>query len=130
MKKIINDAHAPNPIGSYNQGVLSNGFIFTSGQIPIDPDTGKMVDGDFKTKIHQVFKNLLAILERANSNLSNVVKFTVFITDMSHYSEINEVFNEWLDEETAPARSLVSVRELPGKADIEIECIALEKINA
>jgi len=130
MKKIINDAHAPNPIGSYNQGVLSNGFIFTSGQIPIDPDTGKMVDGDFKTKIHQVFKNLLAILERANSNLSNVVKFTVFITDMSHYSEINEVFNEWLDEETAPARSLVSVRELPGEADIEIECIALEKINA
>ncbi len=72
MKKIINDAHAPNPIGSYNQGVTSNGFLFTSGQIPIDPDTGKIVEGDFKTRIRQVFKNLAAILDRADSNLSHV----------------------------------------------------------
>ena len=86
-----------------------------------------MIDGDFKAKTHQVFKNLEAILERAGSSLSNVVKFTVFITDMSHYSEINEVFNEWLEEDIAPARSLVSVRELPGGADIEIECIAMTK---
>jgi 2-iminobutanoate/2-iminopropanoate deaminase len=127
MKKIINDANAPNPIGSYNQGVVSNGFVFTSGQIPINPESGKMIDGDFKAKTHQVFKNLEAILERAGSSLSNVVKFTVFITDMSHYSEINEVFNEWLEEDTAPARSLVSVRDLPGGADIEIECIAMTK---
>ena len=70
-------------------------------------------------------KNLSAILERAESDLSKVVKFTVFITDMSHYAEVNEVFNEWLDESSAPARSLVSVKELPGGADVEIECIAL-----
>lgn len=127
MKKIINDANAPNPIGSYNQGVVSNGFVFTSGQIPINPESGKMIDDDFKAKTHQVFKNIEAILERAGSSLSNVVKFTVFITDMSHYSEINEVFNEWLEEDIAPARSLVSVRELPGGADIEIECIAMKK---
>tara|TARA_X000000368_G_scaffold415539_1_gene407488 strand:+ start:1193 stop:1576 length:384 start_codon:yes stop_codon:yes gene_type:complete len=127
MKKVINDAHAPNPIGSYNQGVVSNGFIFTSGQIPIDPDTGKMIAGSYKDKTRQVFKNISAILERADSNLSKVVKFTVFITDMSRYVEINEVFNEWLEEANAPARSLVSVRELPGGADIEIECIALTK---
>ena len=127
MKKVINDAHAPNPIGSYNQGIVSNGFVFTSGQIPIDPDTGKIVEGDFKTRIRQIFKNITAILDRADSNLSQVVKFTVFITDMSRYNDINDVFNEWLDEETAPARSLVSVSELPGGADIEIECIAIVK---
>ncbi len=125
MKKIITDAHAPNPMGSYNQATVANGFVFTAGQIPIDPDTGQMVDGGFKDKVHQVFKNLSAILERAESDLSKVVKFTVFITDMSHYAEVNEVFNEWLDESSAPARSLVSVKELPGGADVEIECIAL-----
>lgn len=125
MKKIINDAHAPNPIGSYNQGIVAGGFIFTSGQIPFDPDTGKMVEGDFKTRVNQVFKNLSAILGSADSDLSKVVKFTVFVTDMANYQTVNDVFNEWLDEETAPARSLVSVRQLPANADIEIECIAL-----
>ena len=125
MKKIINDAHAPNPIGSYNQGTVAGGFIFTSGQIPFDPDTGKMVEGDFKTRVNQVFKNLSAILGSADSDLSKVVKFTVFVTDMANYQTVNDVFNEWLDEETAPARSLVSVRQLPANADVEIECIAL-----
>ena len=125
MKKIINDAHAPNAIGSYNQGTVAGGFIFTSGQIPFDPDTGKMVEGDFKTRVNQVFKNLSAILGSADSDLSKVVKFTVFVTDMANYQTVNDVFNEWLDEETAPARSLVSVRQLPANADIEIECIAL-----
>ena len=125
MKKIINDAHAPNPISSYNQGTVAGGFIFTSGQIPFDPDTGKMVEGDFKTRVNQVFKNLSAILGSADSDLSKVVKFTVFVTDMANYQTVNDVFNEWLDEETAPARSLVSVRQLPANADIEIECIAL-----
>ena len=96
------------------------------GQVPIDPETGAMIEGDFKSKVHQVFKNLSAILERAESDLSKVVKFTVFITDMSNYAEVNEVFNEWLDEESAPARSLVSVKELPGGADVEIECIAFQ----
>ena len=85
-----------------------------------------MIEGDFKSKVHQVFKNLSAILERAESDLSKVVKFTVFITDMSNYAEVNEVFNEWLDEESAPARSFVSVKELPGGADVEIECIAFQ----
>ena len=75
----------------------------------------------------QVFKNIVAILDRADSNLSQVIKFTVFTIDMSRYADINDVFNEWLDEETAPARSLVSVTELPGGADIEIECIAIVK---
>ena len=124
MKKIITDAHAPNPMGSYNQATVIDGLIFTAGQVPIDPDTGKMVEGDFKSKVNQVFKNLSAILERAGTDLSKVVKFTVFLTDMGNYDQVNEVFNEWLDEENAPARSLVSVKELPAYTDIEIECVA------
>ena len=75
----------------------------------------------------QVFKNLSAILERADTNLSNVVKFTVFLTDMSYYGDVNEVFNSWLDEGNAPARSLVAVKGLPADTDVEIECIATVK---
>jgi|TARA_B100001105_G_scaffold120420_1_gene96540 2-iminobutanoate/2-iminopropanoate deaminase len=123
-KTVITDAHAPNPIGSYNQAVISNGFVFTAGQIAINPDTGKLVEGSFKDRVDQVFKNLSAILESADTNLSNVVKFTVFLTDMSYYGDVNEVFNTWLDEANAPARSLVAVKGLPADTDVEIECIA------
>ena len=124
-KTVITDAHAPNPIGSYNQAVIANGFVFTAGQIAIDPDTGKLIEGSFKDRVEQVFKNLSAILERAGTDLSNVVKFTVFLTDMSYYGDVNDVFNVWLDEENAPARSLVVVKGLPADTDVEIECIAI-----
>ena len=122
---VINDANAPNPIGSYNQAVVANGFVFTAGQIAIDPSNGELVDGSFKDRVDQVFKNLSAILERAGTDLSKVVKFTVFLTDMSHYSDVNDVFNKWLDEDNAPARSLVAVKGLPAGTDVEIECVAL-----
>lgn len=124
-RSIINDANAPNPIGSYNQAVVTNGFVFTAGQIAIDPSNGELVDGSFKDRVDQVFKNLSAILERAGTDLSKVVKFTVFLTDMSHYSDVNDVFNKWLDEDNAPARSLVAVKGLPAGTDVEIECVAL-----
>lgn len=124
-RSVINDANAPNPIGSYNQAVVANGFVFTAGQIAIDPSNGELVDGSFKDRVDQVFKNLSAILERAGTDLSKVVKFTVFLTDMSHYSDVNDVFNKWLDEDNAPARSLVSVKGLPAGTDVEIECVAL-----
>ena len=123
-RTVITDANAPNPIGSYNQAVIANGFLFTAGQIAIDPTTGKLVEESFKARVDQVFKNLSAILERANTNFENVVKFTVFLTDMDNYAEVNEVFNEWLDEANAPARSLVAVRGLPAGTDVEIECVA------
>ena len=123
-RRVITDANAPNPIGAYNQAVIANGFIFTAGQIAIDPATGKLIEDSFKARVHQVFKNLSAILEHANTNFGNVVKFTVFLTDMNNYAEVNEVFNEWLDEANAPARSLVAVRGLPADTDVEIECIA------
>ena len=124
-RTVITDAHAPNPIGSYNQAVIANGFVFTAGQIAIDPDTGKLIEGSFKDRVEQVFKNLSAILERAGTDLSKVVKFTVFLTDMSNYGDVNDVFNVWLDETNAPARSLVSVKGLPADTDVEIECIAI-----
>jgi len=124
-RSVINDANAPNPIGSYNQAVVANGFVFTAGQIAIDPSNGELVDGSFKDRVDQVFKNLSAILERAGTDLSKVVKFTVFLTDMSHYSDVNDVFNKWLDEDNAPARSLVAVKGLPAGTDVEIECVAL-----
>ena len=124
-RSVINDANAPNPIGSYNQAVVANGFVFTAGQIAIDPSNGQLVDGSFKDRVDQVFKNLSAILERAGTDLSKVVKFTVFLTDMSHYSDVNDVFNKWLDEDNAPARSLVAVKGLPAGTDVEIECVAL-----
>ena len=124
-RSVINDANAPNPIGSYNQAVVANGFVFTAGQIAIDPSNGELVDGSFKDRVDHVFKNLSAILERAGTDLSKVVKFTVFLTDMSHYSDVNDVFNKWLDEDNAPARSLVAVKGLPAGTDVEIECVAL-----
>ena len=124
-RMVITDAHAPNPIGSYNQAVIANGFVFTAGQIAIDPDTDKLIAGDFKDRVVQVFKNLSAILDRAGTDLSKVVKFTVFLTDMSAYDDVNEVFNEYLNEDDAPARSLVSVAGLPVGTDVEIECIAV-----
>tara|TARA_B100001758_G_scaffold84173_1_gene71576 strand:- start:217 stop:600 length:384 start_codon:yes stop_codon:yes gene_type:complete len=123
-RRVITDANAPNPIGAYNQAVIANGFIFTAGQIAIDPATGKLIEESFKARVHQVFKNLSAILDHSNTNFGNVVKFTVFLTDMNNYAEVNEVFNEWLDEANAPARSLVAVRGLPADTDVEIECIA------
>ena len=123
-RRVITDANAPNPIGAYNQAVIANGFIFTAGQIAIDPATGKLIEESFKARVHQVFKNLSAILDHANTDFGNVVKFTVFLTDMDNYAEVNEVFNEWLDEANAPARSLVAVRGLPAGTDVEIECIA------
>ena len=123
-RTVITDANAPNPIGSYNQAVIANGFLFTAGQIAIDPATGNLIEESFKARVHQVFKNLSAILDRANTNFENVVKFTVFLTDMDNYAEVNEVFNEWLDEANAPARSLVAVSGLPAGTDVEIECVA------
>ena len=123
-RKVINNANAPNPIGAYNQAVISNGFVFTAGQIGLNPDTGKIVEESFKARVEQVFKNLSAILETAGTDFSKVVKFTVFLTDMGNYDQVNEVFNSWLNEDDAPARSLVAVCDLPAYTDIEIECIA------
>ncbi|MEE3195632.1 MAG: Rid family detoxifying hydrolase [Candidatus Neomarinimicrobiota bacterium] len=122
--QIINTSKAPQPIGAYNQAIISNGFVFTAGQVPIDPDTGNLIEGNFKERVRRVLMNLKSILEEAGTNLSNVAKFTVFLTDISNYTEVNEVFNEFIRDSEAPARSLIEVSSLPASADIEIDCIA------
>ena len=122
--QIINTSKAPQSIGAYNQAVISNGFVFTAGQVPIDPDTGNLIEGNFKERVRRVLMNLKSILEEAGTNLSNVAKFTVFLTDISNYTEVNEVFNEFIRDSEAPARSLIEVSSLPAGADIEIDCIA------
>ena len=123
-RKIINTNKAPLPIGAYNQGIVTNGFIFTAGQVPIDPATGNLIEGNFKERVRQVMKNLNNILEESGTTFSNVAKFTVFLTDMSNYAAVNEVFSEFIKESHAPARSLVAVSALPAGTDIEIEYIA------
>lgn len=123
--QIINTSKAPQPIGAYNQAIISNGFVFTAGQVPIDPDTGNLIEGNFKERVRRVLMNLKSILEEAGTNLSNVAKFTVFLTDISNYAEVNEVFNEFIRDSEAPARSLIEVSSLPADADIEIDCIAV-----
>ena len=123
-RKIINTNKAPLPIGAYNQGIVTNGFVFTAGQVAIDPATGNLIEGSFKERVRQVMKNLNSILEESGTNFSNVAKFTVFLTDMSNYATVNEVFSEFIKESYAPARSLVAVSALPAGTDIEIECIA------
>ena len=122
--KIVNTNQAPLPIGAYNQGIITNGFVFTAGQVAIDPATGSLIEGSFKARVRQVMKNLNSILKESGTNFSNVAKFTVFLTDMSNYSAVNEVFNEFIKDSDAPARSLVAVSGLPAGTDIEIECIA------
>ena len=123
-RKIINTNKAPLPIGAYNQGIVTNGFVFTAGQVAIDPATGNLIEGSFKERVRQVMKNLNSILEESGTTLSNVAKFTVFLTDISNYAAVNEVFSEFIKESLAPARSLVAVSALPAGTDIEIECIA------
>ena len=123
-RKIINTNNAPLPIGAYNQGIVTNGFVFTAGQVAIDPATGNLIEGSFKERVRQVMKNLNSILEESGTNFSNVAKFTVFLTDMSNYAAVNDVFSEFINESHAPARSLVAVSALPAGTDIEIECIA------
>ena len=123
-RKIIHTKKAPLPIGAYNQGIVTNGFVFTAGQVAIDPATGNLIEGSFKDRVRQVMKNLNRILEEAGTNFSRVTKFTVFLTDMSNYAAVNKVFSEFIKESNAPARSLVAVSALPAGTDIEIECIA------
>ncbi|HIB72328.1 MAG TPA: RidA family protein [Candidatus Marinimicrobia bacterium] len=123
-RKIIHTKKAPLPIGAYNQGIVTNGFVFTAGQVAIDPATGNLIEGSFKDRVRQVMKNLNSILEEAGTNFSRVTKFTVFLTDMSNYAAVNKVFSEFIKESNAPARSLVAVSALPAGTDVEIECIA------
>ena len=124
IKEVINIKGAPQAIGTYSQGIRTENFIFTSGQIPINPQTGNLKTDDIKAEIRQVLDNLNAVLEGGGSALQSTVKLTVFVTDLGYFSEVNEVFNEYFPEKP-PARSAVQVSALPMGARIEIEAIGI-----
>jgi len=126
MKKIINTDKAPAPVGPYNQSVKTGSMLFVSGQIAIDPSTGNLVDSSIEEETEQVMQNLRVILENAGMNFENVVKASVFVSDMNNYSKINAVYSKYFNEDTAPARELVEVANLPKFVNIEISVIAAE----
>jgi len=123
MKKIITTSNAPKPIGPYSQGVCVNGWLFVSGQIPLDPLTNSLVEGDFKAKVKRVLENVKAIVEKAGGRIEDIVKVTVFLRDISRFQDFNEVYSTYF-KERPPARSVVEVSNLPRNVDVEIEVIA------
>ncbi len=125
-KRIVWTDRAPQPIGPYHQAVAFGDFIFTSGQIGIDPSTGKLIGGAIEQETEQALHNLKSVLEAAGASLSAVVKCTVYVTDMGDYPRINEVYGRFF-KDGAPARSLVEVRALPGGARVEIDAIAYRR---
>ena len=125
MKKIITTTKAPAPIGPYNQAVLTNGILFTSGQIAINPKNGELVLDDIKKETKQVMKNLKAVLTQAQMSFENVVKTSIFIADMNDFTSINEIYGSYFNDATAPARETVQVACLPKNVNVEISMIAV-----
>ena len=126
MKKIINTSNAPAPIGPYNQAILSNGTLYISGQIPLNPKNGELVSGDIKKETKQCMENLKAILTEAEMTFENVVKSSIFLSDMKQFTEVNEVYASYFNAETAPARETVEVANLPKFVNVEISMIAVK----
>jgi len=122
-RKIISTAKAPKAIGPYSQAIVSNGFVFTSGQIPINPDSGKVEATTIEEQVRRDLLNLAAVLEAAGTELKNIVKLTVFMTDLTDFAKLNEVFMEFFPEKQ-PARSAVQVSRLPLDVMVEIEAVA------
>lgn len=125
MKKVITTPLAPAPIGPYNQAILVNDTLYLSGQIPLIPSTMELVEGDLKAETKQVMENLKAVLKAAKMDFSHVVKSSIFLNDMHNFSTINEVYGQYFDNDTAPARETVEVANLPKFVRVEISMIAV-----
>lgn len=121
--KTVQTPDAPAAIGPYSQAIASDGWVFCSGQIPLDPGTMELVEGDVARQTEQVMANLQAVLEAAGAGLDTVVKTTVFLSDMGLFAAMNEVYGRHFGEHR-PARATVAVRTLPKNVDVEIECVA------
>ena len=122
-KRVIHTSKAPEPVGPYSQGILAGGWLFVSGQIPLDPETGEMVEGDFKEKARRALENLKAVVEAAGGSLGDVVKVTVYLADITRFQEFNEVYQEYF-RESKPARVVIQAAALPKGAEVEVEAIA------
>lgn len=126
MKKIINTEKAPAPIGPYNQAILTGNTLYTSGQIALNPVTMELVMDSVEVETHQVMKNLEEVLAAAGMTFENVIKTSIFISDMNNFSKINEIYSQYFDEATAPARETVEVANLPKYVNVEISMIAVK----
>jgi 2-iminobutanoate/2-iminopropanoate deaminase len=126
MKTIIKTTKAPAPIGPYNQATLVGNTLYTSGQIAINPENGELVLEDIATETKQVMENLKAVLEAADMTFENIVKTSIFMSDMHNFGEINEVYGSYFNEETAPARETVEVANLPKFVNVEVSAIAIK----
>ena len=122
-KEFIYSKNAPEPIGPYSQAIKFNNLVFTSGQIPIDPSSGKLVEGDIKAQTKQTIRNIENILEAAGSDLSKVIKVTVFLKDINEFTAMNEIYDEYFGK-SKPARSTIEAAKLPRDAKIEIDVVA------
>jgi 2-iminobutanoate/2-iminopropanoate deaminase len=123
MKNIISTEKAPKAIGPYSQAVISNGFAFLSGQIPLDPATNQLIEGGIAAQTERVLENLKSVLEAAGSSLDQVVKTTVYLKDMGEFAKMNEVYGRYFNS-NAPARATVEAARLPRDVAVEIDCIA------
>jgi reactive intermediate/imine deaminase len=121
-KKALHTNDAPAAIGTYSQAIQTNGLVFMSGQIPLDPVTMELVEGDFEARARQVFDNLRAVAEAAGSDLNHIVKLTVYLTDLGNFAAVNSVMKEYFDE-PFPARAALGVASLPKGADVEAEAV-------
>ena len=123
-KEIITTSGAPKPVGAYSQAVKYGNFLFISGQIPLEPETGEVISGDFTDQTRRVLNNIMAILDASGMSAENVVKTNVYMTDLANFSIVNEVYAEFFKSDP-PARAAVEVSKLPLNVEIEIECIAV-----
>ncbi|MCH7618325.1 MAG: RidA family protein [Candidatus Marinimicrobia bacterium] len=122
-KEVITTSGAPKPVGAYSQAVKSGNFLFVSGQIPLDPETGEIINGDFREQTRRVLNNIMAILDASGMSAENVIKTNVYMTDLTNFPIVNEVYAEFFKSDP-PARAAVEVSKLPLNVEIEIECIA------
>lgn len=123
-RNVVQTESAPKAIGPYSQAIAANGFVFCSGQIPLDPATGNLVEGGIEAQTHQALKNLSAVLKAAGSDLKHVVKTTVFLQSMNDFAAMNGVYAAYFTE-TPPGRSTIEVAKLPRGAMVEIEAVAV-----
>jgi reactive intermediate/imine deaminase len=122
MRKIIHTNKAPAAIGTYSQAIVHGDLLYTSGQIPIVPETGEMLEKDFSQQTHQVFKNLNALAEAANTSLQNTIKLNIFVQDLSHFATLNTIMAEYF-QEPYPARAAIQVAGLPKDSMVEMDAI-------
>lgn len=125
IKKAISIQNAPSPVGPYSQAILVDNTLYVSGQIPMNPETGKLVSNDISLSTHQVMKNIISLLESAGMTINNIVKCSIFLKDMDDFVKVNEVYATFFNE-VPPARETVQVSKLPLDVEIEISCIAVK----